>query len=390
MSEDISQDSAAKPVRSNTPRLFAAGVLLLAAVAGAWLWYSGRDIETTDDAFIESDVVNIAPRVGGTVLSVAVKDNQMVKTGDLLFEIDPRDFQLRVDQSQAALAAAEARVTVARDDTALVQASTTAVISQAEAGVAAAEASLAQAQAQARASESQTRLADTDVERYKALVARDEIPRQRLDQAITTAESAHAQLEAAHKMVGNGEAQLRQAQGRLAEARTAPRQVAVKQAQVGSLSADIVTARAQLALARQDLAYTRVLAPGDGRVTRKSVLVGQVLQGNQTALAIVSANPWVTANFKETQLTRMAVGQAVTLKVDAFPGRELLGHIDSLQPGTGARFSLLPPENATGNYVKVVQRVPVKIVFDEPPEVLARLAPGMSVEPRVQLAPKSR
>lgn len=390
MSEDIPPYGAAKPARSNTPRLFAVAVLLLAAVAGTWLWYSGRDIETTDDAFIESDVVNIAPRVGGTVLSVAVKDNQMVKTGDLLFEIDPRDFQLRVDQAQAALAAAEARVTVARDDTTLVQASTTAVISQAEAGVAAAQASLAQAQAQARASESQTRLADTDVERYKALVARDEIPRQRLDQAITAAESAHAQLEAARKMVGNGEAQLHQAQGRLAEARTAPHQIAVKQAQVGSLSADIVTARTQLALARQDLAYTRVLAPADGRVTRKSVLVGQVLQGNQTALAIVSANPWVTANFKETQLARMSVGQAVTLRVDAFPGRELLGHIDSLQPGTGARFSLLPPENATGNYVKVVQRIPVKIVFDEPPEVLARLAPGMSVEPRVQLASKSR
>ena len=334
--------------------------------------------------------MNVAPRVTGTVLRVAVVENQAVKAGDLLFEIDPRDYQLRLDQAQAALAASESRVTVARSDTALVQASTRALVSQAEAGVATARAVLAQAQAQTRVAESQARLADADVERYRSLLARDEISRQRLDQAVTAAESAHAQLEAAGKSVSSAEAQVRQAQGRLDEARTAPRQIAVKQAQIGSASADIATSHAQLALAQQDLAYTRVLAPCDGRVTRKTVLTGQVVQANQSALALVSGKPWVTANFKETQLARMAVGQTVTIKVDAYPARELLGHIESLQPGTGSRFSLLPPENATGNFVKVVQRLPVKIVLDETPEVLLRLAPGMSAQPRVQLTGDGR
>jgi membrane fusion protein (multidrug efflux system) len=365
-------------------------VLLIAAGAGAWFWYAGRNIESTDDAFIESDIVTIAPRVGGTVLDVAVRENQTVKAGDLLFEIDPRDFQLRVDQAQAALAATAARVAVARSDTALIQDSSRAQVTQAEAGVAAAQAGLAQAQAQTRVAESQARLADADVERYRALLQRDEISRQRLDQAVTAAESARAQVDAARKQAISAEAQVRQASGKLDEARTAPRQVAVKLAQVGSLTADISTARAQLSLAQQDLAYARVTAPGPGRVTRKAVLPGQVLQASQSALAIVSGTPWVTANFKETQLARMAVGQAVTLKVDAFPERELLGHIESLQPGTGSRFSLLPAENATGNFVKVVQRVPVKIVFDEPPNVLARLSPGMSVTPRVQLSGDGR
>ena len=374
----------------NLPRLIGGGVLLAVIAGAVWIWYSGRDIESTDDAFIESDVVNIAPHVGGTVLKVVVKDNQTVQAGDPLFDIDPTDYQLRVDQAQAALGASEAKVTVARDDTALAQASTRAVISQAEAGVATAQAGLAQAQAQAKVAESQARLADTDVERYRALLAKDEIPRQRLDQAITAAESARAQVEAAHKQVASAEAQINQARGRLEEARTAPRQIAVKEAQVGSLSADINTTRAQLALAQQDLSYTHVVAPADGRVTRKTVLPGQVLQANQSALSLVSAHPWVTANFKETQLARMAVGQHVTLKVDAFPDRELKGHVESLQPGTGARFSLLPPENATGNFVKVVQRIPVKIVIDEPADVIARLAPGMSVQPSVQLAASTR
>jgi membrane fusion protein (multidrug efflux system) len=360
-------------------------VLLTAFAVGGWLWYSGRNFESTDDAFIESDVVLIAPRVGGTVRTVAVIENQKVNVGDLLFEIDPRDFELHVLQAQAALAASEARVAVARKDSALVSASTRATVSQAEAGLASAQAAVAQVQAQTRVSESQARLADADVERYRTLLAKDEISRQRLDQAQAAAESAHAQVDAAHKAVTGAEAQVRQWQGRLEEARTAPRQVAVKEAQVGSFSADVATARSLLALAEQDLAYTRVLAPAAGRVARKSVLVGQVLQANQGALSIVSGKPWVIANFKETQLTRMAVGQAVSVRVDAYPERRLLAHVESLQDGTGSRFSLLPPENATGNYVKVVQRIPVKIVFDETPDVLLRLAPGMSVVPRVQV-----
>jgi membrane fusion protein (multidrug efflux system) len=149
--------------------------------------------------------------------------------------------------------------------------------------------------------------------------------------------------------------------------------------------ADLQTLRSQLASAQQELSYTKVASPASGRIARKSVLVGQVMQANQTALNIVTGQPWVIANFKETQLMRMAVGQKVEVKVDAFPGRPLHAHIESLQAGTGSRFSLLPPENATGNYIKVVQRIPVKIVFDEKPETLAKLAPGMSVVPDVHL-----
>lgn len=376
-------EAAKKP--SAVLRGLGAGALLIAVLAGGYIWYDGRNIESTDDAFVESDVVQIAPRVGGTVLRVAVVENQMVNTGDLLFEIDPRDYQLRLDQARAALAASEARVSVARDDTALVQASSRATVTQAEAGLGAAQAALAQAQAQSRVAEAQSRLADQDVERYRALLAKDEISRQRLDQAVTAADSARAQLDAAQKAISSAEAITRQSKGKVDEAMTAPRQIAVKQAQVGSLSADIQTARAQLAMAEQDLAYTKIVAPAAGRVTRKSVLTGQVLQPNQSALAIVSGKPWIVANFKETQLTRMAPGQAVQVRVDAFPDRKLRAHIESLQPGTGSRFSLLPAENATGNYVKVVQRLPVKIVFDESNDVLAHLAPGMSVEPRVQV-----
>ncbi len=362
------------------------GLVLLGVLATAgYVWYAGRGYETTDDAAIESDIVPIAPRVGGTVATVAVAENQTVKAGDLLFRIDPRDYQLRLDQAKAALVASEARVGVARSDSSLVTASTHATVTQAEAGQAVAQGNLAQAQAQVKAAEAQSRLADADVERYRNLLAKDEISRQRLDQAVTQAESAHAALDVAHKAVLSAEAAVRQAAGRLEEARTAPRQVAVKQAQVQSLGADLQTVQTQVALAQQDLAYTEVRAPQAGRVTRKAVLPGQVLQAGQAALSLVTGKPWVVANFKETQLTRMAPGQSVDVKVDAFPDRRLLAHVESLQPGTGARFSLLPPENATGNYVKVVQRVPVKIVFDETPEVLARLAPGMSVEPRVQV-----
>ncbi len=387
---DSSKSSLTDPaVAAGKPspfRLIGLVVVLVLVAGGGWFWYQGRDFESTDDAFVETDVVPIAPRVGGTVLSVAVVENQRVKVGAPLFEIDPRDYQLRVTQARAALAASEARVNVARNDVSLISASTHAGVDQAEAAVAAAQGNLAQAQAQVRAAEAQARLADSDVERYKALLAKDEISRQRLDQATTMAEAAHAQADAARKAVSSAEALVRQSGGKLEEAHTAPRQVAVKEAQVSSLGADIATARAQLAVAEQDLAYAQVTAPVDGRVTRKSVLPGQVVAGGQAVLALVSGKPWVVANFKETQLARMAPGQAVEVRVDAYPQRALLAHVESLQPGTGSRFSLLPPENATGNYVKVVQRVPVKIVFDETAEVLSHLAPGMSVEPRVHVA----
>lgn len=370
---------------SNTKKIIIGGVIFMLLTVMGSVWYLGRNNESTDDAFIESDVVPIACRVGGTVLKVSVVENQMIKQGDPLFDLDSKDFQLKVDQLTAMVAAGEARAAVARNDRGLVQASTKASISQAEAGLAAASAAVAQAEAQRSAAESQAKLAISDVERYRSLLLKDEISRQRLDQAVTAAEAAKAQAESARKAVTSAEAMVRQASGKLDEAKTAPRQIAVKESQIGSAVADLRTLQSQLASAQQDLSYTSVIAPSAGRVARKSVLVGQVMQANQTALYIVTGQPWVIANFKETQLTRMAIGQKVDVKIDAFPGTVFHAHIDSLQAGTGSRFSLLPPENATGNYIKVVQRIPVKIVFDEKPTVLDKLAPGMSVVPEVHL-----
>jgi membrane fusion protein, multidrug efflux system len=384
-----SESLSSSPSKSNTKKIIGVGVVTIVLFIVGIVWYLGRNKESTDDAFIESDVVPIAARVGGTVLSVAVNENQMVKQGDALFELDPKDYQLKVGQLTAMVAAGEARAAVARNDTGLVQASTKATITQAEAGLAAAQAMVAQAEAQRSAAESQAKLAIADVERYRTLLAKDEISRQRLDQAITAADAAKAQAESARKAVTSAEAMVRQATGKLDEAKTAPKQIAVKESQVGSAVADLQTLQSQLASALQDLSYTKVTAPSSGRVARKSVLVGQVMQANQTALYIVTGQPWVIANFKETQLTRMAVGQKVDVKVDAFPDQPLHAHVESLQAGTGSRFSLLPPENATGNYIKVVQRIPVKIVFDEKPEILAKLAPGMSVVPEVHLGSKT-
>jgi membrane fusion protein (multidrug efflux system) len=385
-----SEPTDASPITGSSKlRFIMSGVVTLVLLISGTIWYLGRNNESTDDAFIESDVVPIASRVGGTVLNVAVAENQMIKQGDILFYLDPKDYQLKVNQLTAMVAAGEARAAIARNDSGLVQASTKAAVTQAEAGVAAAQAMVAQVEAQRSAAESQAKLAIADVERYRTLLAKDEISRQRLDQAVTAADAAKAQAESARKAVTSAEAMVRQASGKLDEAKTAPRQIAVKESQVGSAVADLQTLQSQLASAQQDLSYTKVSAPSAGRVARKSVLLGQVMQANQTALYIVTGQPWVIANFKETQLTRMVVGQKVEVKVDAFPGQILNAHVESLQAGTGSRFSLLPPENATGNYIKVVQRIPVKIVFDEKPETLAKLAPGMSVVPIVHLDSKA-
>ena len=386
-SSESSADSP--PAGRSTIRFIIGGGVILVLLIGGTIWYLGRNNETTDDAFVESDVVPIASRVGGTVLHVTVIENQMINQADTLFELDPKDYQLKVDQLTAMVAAGEARASVARNDSGLVQASTKASVTQAEAGLAASQAMVAQSEAQRSAAESQAKLAIADVERYRTLLAKDEISRQRLDQAVTAADAAQAQAESARKAVTSAEAMVRQASGKLDEAKTAPRQIAVKESQVGSAVADLQTLKSQLASAQQELSYTKVTAPAAGRVARKSVLVGQVMQANQTALYIVTGQPWVIANFKETQLTRMAVGQKVDIKVDAFPDHPLHAHVESLQAGTGSRFSLLPPENATGNYIKVVQRIPVKIVFDESPEILAKLAPGMSVVPEVHLGSKT-
>jgi membrane fusion protein (multidrug efflux system) len=431
-----------RPLYRRPAFLIAAVILLLIGIAiGVNYWLYARSHETTDDAFIDAHVTPVSPKISGYVAKVHIKANQQVKKGDLLVEIDPRDYQARLDQAQAALAAGEARLKEARTGVELTRANSRAnvqqasgTVQQARAGVEAsraqaaaertrvtqagaainsAQANLRQAQAQVDAAQAELVRAQADVARYQELYNKDEVSRQRLDQAIATARTAEAQTEAARQravaaasqvreseaaqrtaaetarraeaQIGGAQAQVHEAQGRLAAANTAPQQIASSEAQAETANASLEQLRAAVAQAELELSYTKLYAPDDGRVTNKSVEEGALVQSGQPLMAIVPGDVWVTANFKENQIGTMRPGQPVDITVDAYPDKTFKGHVDSIQAGTGARFSLLPAENATGNYVKVVQRVPVKIVFDEAPDPQHMLAPGMSVEPEVKI-----
>ncbi|HWF87565.1 MAG TPA: HlyD family secretion protein [Pyrinomonadaceae bacterium] len=421
--------------------IIAAVVLLLAAIFGIRYWLYARSHESTDDAFIDGHVIQVSPKVSGYVAKIYVSDNQQVKEGDLLAELDARDYEVKLQQAKAALDAGLAKENEAKSNVSLTRATSAATVQQARAAVqrsrsevqsqragaassssraseaasavSTAQANVAQAQAQVVAAQADVTRANADVERYRTLYAKDEISKQQLDQAVATASTAAAQLEAARQRVSAAEAQVNQARaaqtaaastatqaqtqitgaqagvnealGRLAEANAAPQQVAVSEAQAKTAGATTEQLRAAVAQAELELSYTKIYAPDSGRVTRKSVEEGALVQVGQPLLAIVPGDVWVTANFKESQIGRMSPGQSVDITVDAYPDKTFKGHIDSIQAGTGARFSLIPPENATGNYVKVVQRVPVKIVFDEPPDPKHMLAPGMSVVPEVKV-----
>ena len=421
--------------------IIAAVVLLLGAFFGIRYWLYARSHETTDDAFIDGHIIQISPKVSGYVAKIYVADNQQVKEGDLIAELDARDYEVRLQQAKAALNAGLAKENEAKTNVSLTRATSSATVRQAQAAVqrsrsevqsqragaassssrateaasaiSTAQANLAQTQAQVTAAQSDVTRANADVERYRALYAKDEISKQQLDQAVNVANTAAAQLEAARQRVVAAEARVNEARaaqaaasqtaqqaqtqitgaqagvnealGKLAEANAAPQQVAVSQAQAETAGATTEQLRAQVTQAELELSYTKIYAPESGRVTRKSVEEGALVQIGQPLLAIVGGDVWVTANFKESQIGMMTPGQAVEISVDAYPDKVFKAHVDSIQAGTGARFSLIPPENATGNYVKVVQRVPVKIVFDESPDPRHMLAPGMSVVPEVRV-----
>jgi membrane fusion protein (multidrug efflux system) len=414
-------------------------VLALGAVFGVRYWLYARSHESTDDAFIDGHIIQVSPKVSGYVAKIYVNDNQQVKEGDLIAELDARDYEVRLQQAKAALNAGLAKENEAKTNVSLTRATSSATVQQARAvvqrsrtevqssragaassrsrateaasAVTTAQANVAQAQAQVVAAQADVTRANADVERYRELYAKDEISQQRLVQAETAANTAAAQLEAARQRVaaaearvnetraaqnaaaqtaqqaqtqiGGAQANVNEALGRLAQANAAPQQVAVSQAQAETAGATTEQLRAQVAQAELELSYTKIYAPENGRMTRKSVEEGALVQVGQPLLAIVPGDVWVTANFKESQIGRMTPGQAVEITVDAYPDKVFKGHVDSIQAGTGARFSLIPPENATGNYVKVVQRMPVKIVFDESPDPKHMLAPGMSVVPEV-------
>ncbi|HEV8211910.1 MAG TPA: HlyD family secretion protein [Vicinamibacterales bacterium] len=386
-------------------------LLMLGAVVWAWST-SGR--ESTDDAQVDAHLTQMAARVSGTVTKVAVDDNQLVEAGALLVELDPRDYQVAVDKARAELADAEATAVAAQSSIPIT--STTAAsnvttarggITQAQGGVAASEteieaarARIVSAQARLREAEANAAKSARDVERLRGLLAKDEISRQMFDATSATAEAQKAAVDSARSQVAEAEAGLRVAESKLAQARageqqahaemqtaqTGPSQVAATRARASAAEARAQQFRAALAQAELNLQYTTVKAPVRGIVSKKGINVGQVVQAGQPLLAIVQIDDvWVTANYKETQLKAMRPGQRAVVSVDAYGGREYKGKVDSIAGATGARFSLLPPENATGNFVKVVQRVPVKIVLEpgQDPEHLLR--PGMSVTPTVYL-----
>jgi membrane fusion protein, multidrug efflux system len=387
-------------------------VVAVLAMIGIVFWLRSRGRESTDDAQVDGRITQIAARVGGPVIKVAIDNNNHVKAGDLLVQIDPRDYQVAVDRAKAELADAQANAAAARTGVPIARVETgagvvtaTGSVAQAQAGVAGAErevqvaqANLVAAQAHQREREATAVKAAKDVDRLRPLVEKDEIPRQQFDAAVAAADAARAAADAAKSDITAAEGAITVAQQRVAQAqgtaeqaraglqtaRTAPQQLQVTQAHAASADARVQQAQAALAQAELNLQYTTVTAPTEGVVSRKSVEIGQVVQGGQPLLALVNlTDTWITANFKETQLTNMRPGQRAEVSVDALGGRTFRGHVDSIAAATGAKFSLLPPENATGNFVKVVQRIPVKIVIEagEDPEHLLR--PGMSVTPAV-------
>ena len=392
-------------------RLIVLGVAAVLATGGYVGWRALAPREGTDDAQVSGHVSPVATRVGGTVVAIKVADNQAVKAGDVLVELDPRDYQLAVKRAEADLAAAEAAARAARSDVPITATTAKSGLQVAEAATTNADAGLLAADrevdssrakvasARARLTEVQARAtrAGQDLARLQPLADKDEIPRQQLDAATSDKHAADAAVASAEAAIAEAQANLSvsearraqasggvaQAQSQARAAATAPQQIAFIEARASGADAQVQLARAALDQARLNLERATVRAPADGLVSRRTVELGQVVQPGQPLMAVTSlGDVWVTANFKETQLTHMAAGQRAEVEVDAY-GRTYAGHVESISPATGAMFSLLPPDNATGNFVKVVQRVPVKIVLDNAQDASALLRPGMSVNATV-------
>jgi membrane fusion protein (multidrug efflux system) len=379
-------------------------LVIVGGAIGGWLyWRHARLYERTNDAFIDGEIIQMSTKVPGIIQSVEVRDNEDVAAGTVLVRIDPRDLQAKLNEAKAALEAAQARceaaqtnVELIRTDTAAAMAEAQAGVEQAKAGIESSRSQVASAQANVTAVEAEATRRQADLKRYRSLDERA-VSQQQLDATQAAADSAEANLAAARKQAAAAEAvvdeaRARQAyaEGALAAARTGPQQVAAAVAQEKSAQAAVDQAKAVVDEAELNLSYATITAPAGGRVTRRMARQGQYVQVGQIVLALVQPEVWVTANFKENQIARMCPGQDVKIKVDAYPGQVFHGKVDSIQAGSGARFSMLPPENATGNYVKIVQRVPVKIVFDSETTRQWLLAPGMSVVPRVHVGADSQ
>jgi membrane fusion protein (multidrug efflux system) len=321
--------------------------------------------ESTDDAFIAGHIVSIAPRISGQVAKVLVLDNQMVRSNDLLLEIDPADYAVTVAQKEAAAAAQAANFRTI-----------VAAYQLMHAKVTTAEASARKAKADASATESTAKKTGADFERAQDLLKQKTISQQEFDATLAANTKAQADLKSAQENVDEEMSKVDEAEKQLAAA------FAGKDLALSQLS----ESQTNVAAAKLTLSYAKIFAPADGRVTRKAVEAGDYLQAGQQVMSIVPEEVWVVANFKESQLDKMQPGQPVMVKIDALGGKKFSARVDSIQAGSGAQFSLLPPENATGNFVKVIQRVPVKIIFDGPLPAGHTIGPGLSVTPSVRVS----
>jgi len=359
-------------------------LLVLALIAGGvfvWLYYSVR--ESTDDAQVDGHIDPVSARVSGTVVRVLTDDNQLVKAGDLLVELDPKDYEVALQRARADLADAMANAAAAHVGVPLTSTTSSGQLAAATAGLEAAKKEIDAANARVQEAQANYTKAATDLKRYSELIKKDEISQQQYDAAVTTESSARATLEAARAAVASAQGRAAQAQAQAESAQTVPQQVKVMREKAGAASAEVDRARAAVAMAELNLQYTKIVASVSGIVSKRNVEPGQVVQAGQPLFSIVNLDDiWVTANFKETQLKSMRPGQKVKIDVDAY-GREYDGAVESMGGATGARFSLLPPENATGNYVKVVQRIPVRIRINKGQDPEHMLRPGMSVVPTV-------
>ena len=394
---------------------WALALIVLGAIGvGTYVvWNRLSQVESTDDAQIDGTIVPVSSRVGGYVTQVRVGDQQYVKAGEVLVDLDKRDYDVAVARAQANLADAQASLKGAQNSVPVASISTTSALSGArsareDAAVAvswaeqqsgAAQARLSLAEANVRVAQANQNKADQDAARYKTLVEKDEVSRQSYDQVVAAAQAAEATVEAqkaavtearqninaAEKAVDQARAKLRQAEATVEGARVGPAQVKLAEAGVAAASAQIAQKKADLDQAQLNLSYSTIAAPVEGVVGRKAVEPGQNIAPGQQLMSIVNLDDiWVTANYKETQLKDMKIGQKVDIEVDG-NGRMYTGKVERISGASGARFSLLPPENATGNFVKVVQRIPVRVSIDPGQNGDHALRPGMSVTPKVHI-----
>jgi membrane fusion protein, multidrug efflux system len=375
-------------------------VLLVVGAGFFFYWLNARQYESTDDAYVEMHLDPVSSRVDGTIVKVYVEDNQFVHAGDPLVDLDPRDFQVTVNQAAAPLNQARSQVSAQQPNVPITQAENIANVSSAQAGVANAEAAVGAAQhdrdtAAARLAEAEANnaKAQADLARYKILISREEVSQQEYDQVEATAKAqaanmaaARSTVESAARVVDQRRAQVQDAQSRLQQFRqTSSQQVAIRRAAVQSQQASSQSAQAQLEQAQLRLGYTKIVSPVDGIVLKRSAEVGARIAAGQQLLTVAQLNDlWVTANFKETQLYNLRPNEPARIHVDALK-RDFDGYLENIGGGTGAISSVLPPENATGNYVKVVQRIPVRLRFKPNQAGLDLLRAGMSVEPEVRI-----